>query len=305
MLLVTGASGFLGSALAREAVAAGLEVAGTYHRNRFDTGGVRMIRVDLGDPSAVRPLLSQVKPDWVVNCAAFTNVDECEGDPIRARQVNSEIPRALAAGCAEAGIQMLQVSTDSVFDGKRGRYSEADSSSPLNVYAQTKLEGERAVLDELADGLVIRTNFIGLSPGRASGLADWLANRFERGERVPGFTDVVFAPLLVGEVARTALEMMKLALRGVYHVCASDSVSKYEFACLLGEALGFNRNMVDPTSLAAAGLRAPRPMNTSMSPRRAEIALGHRLPEVGVAIASYARLRGANASMVLNPATEA
>jgi len=294
MLLVTGASGFLGSNIAREAIVAGLPVRGTYHRNAFRMDGLQVFGVDLSQAAEVRDLLTRTKPDWVVNCAAYTNVDDCEIDPDRARSLNVGLPQTLAAECANAGIRMMHVSTDSVFDGRRGGYTEEDSPAPLNVYAQTKLEGEHAVTAALSGALVVRTNFIGLSPGSDAGLADWIAGKFERKERVSGFTDVVFAPLLANEVARIALEMMQVGLQGLYHVNARDSVSKYEFACRLGEALGAGREMVDPTSIEAAGLPARRPMNTSLSPRKTECALGRQMPEVDAAIGGYAELRAAN-----------
>ncbi len=294
MLLVAGASGFLGSTLAREAVAAGYDVTGVCHLNKISASGVRVVAADLSDGAVARTVVSGVKPDWIINCAASTDIDECERDPDGARRLNVEMPGTLAAICAERGVRLTHISTDSVFDGRAGGYAEQDETGPLNVYARTKLDGELAVLDVLPDALVIRTNFIGVSPSRRSGLADWLTTRFSANQRISGFTDVVFAPLLSNDLARIVLEMMELRLGGLYHAAASDSATKYEFACLLGDALGYDTSLVARATIASAEFSAPRPLNTSLSPRRLEGALKRRMASVNDAVKGYAATHAAH-----------
>lgn len=293
MLLVAGASGFLGSNLTHEALASGRSVVLAVHRRTVDRPGIRVVSTDLTAASAARELLRRLEPQWVVNCAAFTNVDECERDPERAHALNVELPRALAAACAEAGVGLVHISTDSVFDGERGNYAENDEPAPVNVYARSKLEGERAVQDVLPDALVLRTNFIGISHSRRVGFADWITTRLESGERMRGFTDVIFAPLLANELARLVLAAIDSKLQGLYHASARDACSKYDFACRLGAALGFDSTLVDRASLADAKLTARRPLNTSLSSSRLERALGRPMPSVEMAIAGYVALHAA------------
>jgi dTDP-4-dehydrorhamnose reductase len=291
MLLVTGASGFLGGTVCVEALASGRQVVGTVHRSSATQPGLRVVTNDLTQPGAANVLLASLQPRWVVNCAGFTNVDACEREPQQAHTLNVEVPRMLATACADAGAAFVHISTDSVFDGQRGNYSEDDVPAPLNVYARTKLEGERAVLEAFADALVIRTNFIGASPSGSSGLADWVASKLESGERVPGFTDVTFAPLLTNELARIILATTESNLHGLYHAGARDACTKYDFARRLGAALGFDSNLVEPASVANAALAATRPLNTSLSSSRLETALRRRMPSVDNAVAGYAVLR--------------
>jgi dTDP-4-dehydrorhamnose reductase len=226
-----------------------------------------------------------------VNCAGLTNVDACERDREQAHALNVELPRMLATACADAGAGFVHISTDSVFDGERGNYSEDDAPAPLNVYSQTKLEGEHEVLKAFPEAMVIRTNFIGASPSGTSGLADWVVSKLESGERVPGFTDVTFAPLLTNELARIILAMTESNLHGLYHAGARDACTKYDFARRLSGALGFDPNLVEPASVADAALAARRPLNTSLSSSRLETALRRRMPSVDNAVAGYAVLR--------------
>jgi dTDP-4-dehydrorhamnose reductase len=290
MLLVTGASGFLGRHLAREAVAAGRPVALAVHHHASDLPELKVVRADLTVPRAARDLLRRIEPQWVVNCAAFTNVDECERNPARSHALNVELPRLLAEACAEAGAGLVHISTDSVFDGKRGSYSEEDEAAPVNVYARSKLEGERAVEDEYPEALVLRTNFIGVSRSRHAGLADWITTKLESGERILGFTDVIFAPLLVNELARIILAAIDSRLEGLYHTSARDACSKYNFARRLAAAIGLDSGLVDRAVVADANLAAPRPLNISLSPLRLERALGRPMPSVEDAISGYAAL---------------
>ncbi len=293
MLLVTGASGFLGGTIAVEALASGRAVVGAVHEHTVEQSGLRAVSVDLTTPSAAEELVNRLQPEWVVNCAGLTNVDECERDPERAHLLNVELPRNLAASCGEAGVGLVHISTDSVFDGTRGGYSEDDEPAPVNVYAESKLEGERAVHERLPDALVIRTNFIGISPSRSVGLADWISSRLESGERIPGFTDVTFAPLLTNELARIVFGAMETRLKGLYHATASNTMTKFDFAISLAAALGLDTDLVERASLAESTLIARRPLNTSLSSLRLEAALRRTMPTVENAIRGYATLHSA------------
>ena len=293
MLLVTGASGFLGRTVALEARAAGHAVVRVVHQNSVDDTIPEPVSADLTAPAAARILLGQFRPAVVANCAALADVDECERNPERARLLNVEAPRSLAAACAELGVGLVHISTDSVFDGKRGNYKESDEPAPVNLYARSKLDGERAVQDAFPEALILRTNFIGTSGSRRIGLADWICSRLEAGENVQGFDDVIFSPLLANELARVVLAAIDCGLRGLYHASASDSCSKYDFARRLAIESGFDESLVTRACLADAKLHAPRPLNTSLSPSRLETALGRHMPPVSAAISGYVALRSA------------
>jgi len=291
MLLVAGASGFLGANALLEAVDAGREAAGVFHDTPIACDGIRTISADLAAGDTAREVLDSVRPDWVLNCAALADVDGCERDPDLARRVNAELPRALAAACREAGVRLLHISTDSVFDGRRGNYEENDQAAPVNTYSRTKLEGERAVSEELPDALIVRTNFFGVSPGERTGLADWIIRGLTAGHRIAGFTDVVFTPLLINEAVRVMFAMMDSGLAGVYHLGGSTRLSKHDFAVLLARGLELDEKLVKPAKLADAELGAPRPRNTSLCSSRAEAALGKPMASVESSIALLGKFR--------------
>jgi dTDP-4-dehydrorhamnose reductase len=299
MLLIAGASGFLGANALLEAIDAGREVAGAFHHTPVHCSGISAFEADLTNPGAARAILALVRPDWVLNCAALADVDGCERDPAAARRINTDMARTLAESCRAAGARLLHISTDSVFDGKSGNYSEKDEPSPINVYAQTKLDGERAVAEELPDALIVRTNFFGISPGERTGLADWVIRELTAGNRVPGFTDVAFAPLLANDLARVLFAMMDGGLSGLYHL-GSTRVSKFDFVVLLARTLGLDEKLVQPARISDGALRAARPRDTSLCSAQAESALGERMASVESSIVLFEQLRSSGHAGRLN-----
>lgn len=300
VLLITGASGFLGTNALLAALDEGRDVVCAFNNTPVAHEGVRAVEADLSTPDAASKLLDCFEPEWVLNCAAMANVDACEREPDAAQRVNAELPRALALACREAGTRLVHISTDAVFDGNDGDYRETDVAVPINVYGRSKLAGERAVLDALPDALIARTNFVGLSAGGQTGIADWIIGELEAGRRVLGFTDVIVTPLLANDLATILFAMMDARLEGLYHVGGRHAVSKFDFAVMLARELALNDSLVEPASVNDSQLLAPRPCNISLCSARLESALNRKMPTVESSIARLGELRRAGYGERLN-----
>lgn len=291
MILITGASGLLGANLALCAQQRGMDVVGLYHRHPLAAAGTRWLQVDLTDAPAVQEHLLKLRPQWVAHCAAMTDVDRCQQLPQEARALNTEATRNLAAAAHRVGAGMVYISTDSVFDGRAGHYSEQDATRPINVYANTKLSGEQAVQAELDRALIIRTNIYGWNAQDKQSLAEWVLARLESGEPVPGFHDVTFCPMLANDLSETVLDMIDRRLTGLYHVAGSEACSKYEFALRLGQVFGLDCSGVTPVSVEDAQLKAPRPKNTSLDTSSVSKVLGRQMPGVASGLERLKELR--------------
>ena len=148
-LLVTGARGQVGWELARSLQPLGEVIA------------LDRQRADLGDPAALRAIVEEIRPQVIVNAAAYTAVDKAEQDQATAQTINAQAPSILAEQAARNGALLVHYSTDYVFDGSKSQpYSEDDAPNPVNVYGHTKLEGERAIAAQGADWLVLRTSWV-------------------------------------------------------------------------------------------------------------------------------------------------
>jgi dTDP-4-dehydrorhamnose reductase len=279
-LLVTGASGLLGLNLAVAAVCRPGKVVGVVRSNPVYLKGMDTVVADLTDRDEARRLVESVRPSWIVHCAAATNVDWCERNPAAAYRANAEATGWLAAAARRADAGFVYVSTDSVFAGGTGDYREDDPPAPVNVYARSKVAGERAVTGECDRHLILRTNLFGWGLPTSRSLAEWVLATLEGGGEVPGFRDVVFNPLLVNDIAEMLLLLTENGTTGTLHLGSADYVSKYEFARQLAEVFGFAPERVRATSADEADFDAPRPRNTTLRTERAATALGRPMPSV-------------------------
>ncbi|MGD9093846.1 MAG: SDR family oxidoreductase [Anaerolineales bacterium] len=285
-ILVTGASGLLGLNLALEA-AKDHDVVGIIKDHPIKTDTFTVLQTDLLAPGAVEDLLDQSQPDWIIHCAALANVDACETDPLLAQKLNSELPRKLATYVGRGGARLLHVSTDAVFDGQRGGYSEQDMPNPLSVYARTKLDGERAVVESNPDAIIARVNLYGWSLSGKRSLAEFFFNNLSGGIGVSGFTDVFFCPLLVNDLADIFLKMLDSGLSGLYHVLSPECISKYQFGTAIAQKFGFDQQLITPTSVESGGLRAKRSPRLTLRVDKLTQALGEPPPDLSTGLDSF------------------
>lgn len=276
-LLITGASGLLGLNLAVTA-AHKHEVYGVVNRHLLTATDFAVVATDLLHLEAAGSIIKTVRPDWIVNCVAQTDLDVCEKEPQQAQQINTRLPEVLARAARAADIRFLHISTDAVFDGAQDRYKETDRPTPVSVYARTKLDGEQAVMAANPDALIARVNFYGWSLTGRRSLAEWFINNLRQGKQINGFTDVHFCPLLVNDLANLLLEMMELGLSGLYHVVGADCISKYDFGLALANRFGLDQTLIRPASVKDGGLMAKRSSNMHLDTTRLTEALGYPPP---------------------------
>ena len=244
-VLITGAGGQLGLDLVGCCEVAGDDVAAASHAE-----------LDVADRDAVHGCVSMVQPDVVINCAAWTAVDDCESDPERALAQNAMAVRWLAESCDRAAARLVQISTDYVFDGSLDRpYHEWDVTMPQSVYGTSKLAGEHEALQLGAAATVVRTSWLCSQHG---------ANMVRTIMRLADqHTELAFVDDQIGHptfTADLALMIRRLAVDrrcGVHHVTNQTATSWYGFAREVVAAMGKNPDMVRP--ITTAELQPARP----------------------------------------------
>jgi dTDP-4-dehydrorhamnose reductase len=246
---------------------------------------------DFSHPDELAAMVKREEPDVVVNAAAYTAVDKAESEPEVARLVNAKGPAALAKVARETGAWLVHYSTDYVFDGaKDGPYVESDPTSPLNVYGQTKLEGEQAIGASGARHLIFRTSWVH-APGGNNFIAKMLSLAQARDE-LKVIDDQVGAPTsarLIAEVTRRAVERIEHGwpiAPGTYHLTASGETSWNGYArFVIGEAIARGIPLratpenVLPVPSSAFPTPARRPLNSRLSTLKLRDALALELPE--------------------------
>jgi len=235
------------------------DVVATFFNNKVGIPGVTWKPIDLSDPAAAKEVIFEIKPDYIINCAAEANVDRCEANPELAYKLNRDAAANIAIAAMDVGAKLIHISTDAVFDGIKGTYSEEDTPAPINMYGKSKLEGERAVLEIYPAALILRTNFFGLAIEQKKGLAAWFLDNLEAGRTCGGFSDVMFSPVLVDELADLLLDLVNSKARGVLHAGGIDCLSKLDFGRKLARCFGLNMDLIIPARVADANLPALRP----------------------------------------------
>jgi dTDP-4-dehydrorhamnose reductase len=276
-ILVTGASGLLGLNFALQ-TAGQHEITAVVHSHPLSGVPFQVYQADLSQPGAAARLLEQTQPEVIINAAAIAILDTCEAYPALAHQMNAVLPGELAEEAARRSFRMVHFSTDAVFDGIKGDYTESDQPNPINHYARTKLAGEQAVLSANPDALIARVNFYGWSLNGQRSLAEHFFYALSKGQPVKGFTDIQFCPLQVNDLVDILLRMLDLELSGLYHVVSSECLNKYDFCCRLARQFGFDEDLIAPVSWLEGGLRANRSANLTLSSAKLEKALRAPLP---------------------------
>lgn len=256
-VLITGAGGQLG----RDLLVA-------FHGD--DVVGLPRAELDVSNRDQVLAAMSDYVPDLVVNAAAYTKVDDCEADPELAWRVNSGGSWWIAEACSRIGARMLHLSTDYVFDGTADRpYTEFDATNPQSVYGRTKVAAERLIQDTLDAHWIVRTSWLHGAHGH-NFVKTMLRLGRER-DRLRVVADQVASPTFTADLApavkRLAYDDVPY---GTYHLTNSGHCTWHQLAEAVFEIAGM-RVAVDATDTASWGAPAPRPANSVLDNRKAQL----------------------------------
>lgn len=253
-ILVTGANGMVAGSVIRQSLAAGDDVIGLSRES-----------LDIADRKAVFDSILTYRPDAVINCAAFTDVDGAEAAPERAFAVNESGVRNLAAATATAGCVFVTISTDYIFDGqKSGFYTQRDLPAPLGVYGKSKRAGEIAAFSENAASIIVRSGWIFGLGGKnfLSKIPDFFRNQTP----FTAIADAFGTPTYSEDLADRLRELAAAALPGVYHITnAGPGTSYFGFAEAVRNAMNTDAESPEPIKSASLNRPAPRPLNSRLA----------------------------------------
>lgn len=271
-VLITGASGLLGRALLQADWGSGVERLAC-GRSRDSVEGVTSHAVDLGRIDAVMDLWRQLQPDRVIHTAAVTNVDQCETEPELARRLNRDAVAHVAEASASVGARVLHLSTDYVFDGASGPYSETDATNPLSHYGRMKLASEAPVLD--AGGLVVRTLWLyGHLRSVRPNLVTWPLTAMLRGEPMRIVSDQWGNPTYVHDLARALVQLSQQDCAGLFHMGGATFLTRVELVQQVAAYFQLDDGAMQTITTAEANQAAPRPLRSGLRTDAIEAVLG-------------------------------
>jgi dTDP-4-dehydrorhamnose reductase len=274
---VTGANGMLGGEAVAQLAGKHEVLALGFGPGRPPEGSYRWVEADLGDGFSVERALLAFGAQAVLHAGAVTDVDGCEKEPATAFRVNTGGTEQVARACRALGARLVAVSTDYVFDGACGPYSEEDLPNPRGVYAQSKMAGEWAALSIAPDSAVVRVAVV--YSGRATArptFATQVVDKLGRGEVVKAFDDQFTSTTLAASGAAMCLELLlEHAYRGVLHVSDETVMDRVDFARRVAARFGLTGAIV-PVKTADVKLLAPRPLRGGLKVARAAGMLRNR-----------------------------
>lgn len=267
-LLITGASGLLGYKVTQLALRKGHEVYSLYNENEIKLG--TPIKLDITNQGAISKVITELKPEAIIHTAAYTNVDGCESNKNLAWKVNVEATRNIALESALIHAHLIYVSTDYVFDGEKGFYSEEDQTNPINHYGHTKLKGEELVKKHSQELCISRTSVIfGWGKTEKLNFATWIINKLKQKKDVKVLTDQYVSPTLNTNLAEMLLEIADRRIGGILHIAGATRISRYEFALRLAEVFKLDKQFILPAVMNEMLWNAKRPKNSSLNVNRA------------------------------------
>jgi perosamine synthetase len=287
-ILITGVSGLLGCNLAYY-FRNRYELTGLYNSHPLTIRGMTTSKCDLVDSGDLKEILDSFSPDVIIHCASLTEIDKCETDREKTKKINvtatGDIVKALDG---DISVKLIYISSDSVYDGVKGDYSETDEINPQNYYGVTKYEGEVEVRRH-PNHLILRTNIFGWNFQDKRSLGEWILFELKSGNRINCFKDAGFSTIYTLELARIVEIAIRNNLTGTFNCGASDSTSKYEFAVNLSDLFGLDKSLINPISIDDFSFSAKRGKNLTLNVKNLQKELGYRLPTIDQSLDAFYR----------------
>lgn len=297
-ILITGSNGLLGQKLVD--LLAGDESYETFAtakgENRLIVSeGYSYLEMDITDTNQVDEVLTQVKPDVIIHTAAMTNVDQCELEKDACWKLNVTAVEILIGACKKHNIFLEHVSTDFIFDGTSGPYSEEDAPNPVSFYGWSKYAAEKAVIHSDIQWAIARTVLVyGIAHDMSrSNIILWVKKSLEEGRAIKVVTDQVRTPTLAEDLAMGCFLIADQRAEGVFHISGKDFLTPYEMAIMTADYFSLDKSLISPTDASAFTQPARRPPRTGFDLKKSRNVLGYEPHTFREGIALLAKQTGA------------
>lgn len=280
-ILVTGANGFVGQELVQVLAQRGHIVIATGKgptRLVEENSSVRYVAADITHPFELQAIIESEKPTAIVHCAAMSQVDECEQKQKEAHNINVEATARLVLDAEEHNCFFLFVSTDFVFDGEKGMYTEEDDVNPISWYGQTKLEAEAIVQTAEVPWAIVRTCLVygnAYSHGRST-IFSWLRDNLKAGRNCKVVDDQFRTPTYVNDLAIGIALVLEQRKTGIWHISGEEVFTPYRMGLAIAELGGWDAGLMERVTAASFTQPGKRPAKTGFDIQKAKKELGYQ-----------------------------
>ena len=286
-MLITGVSGLLGNNLScyfRNK----FEILGLFNRHPVYIENIRTRKCDLMDRNGIIEIVNEFHPHIIVHCASLTNIDQCELEKSTTKAINVDATKYIVQAIDGQEAKLIYISTDAVYDGVNGNFSESDDITPQNYYGQSKYEGELEILKK-ENSLIFRTNIFGWNIQEKESLGEWILEALKKGQAIHGFRDAIFSSIYTMEFAKILDIALQKELNGLFNCASINPCSKYHFSTKIADLFGFDQSCINPISIDEFGFRAKRGKDLSLDVSKLQNALNYKMPTIEYSIESFYR----------------
>lgn len=234
-------------------------------------------QIDIADKTSVKKVIYEFYPDFIINTAAYTNVDRCEFEKETAWKVNALGPEYLAFFSMAVGAHLIHISTDYIFDGSAGPYSETDKPNPINYYGRSKLAGENAVRSSRNDFTIIRTNVLyGPAKFGRPDFVKWVVENLREKKEIKIVIDQINNPAYIDDLVGAMVKIVKYRKRGIFNIGGPEFLSRYDFTLRIADYFELDKSLIKKIVTEDLKQPAPRPLKSGLITLIAETELSYK-----------------------------
>jgi len=267
-VLITGASGQLGNSVIKILYKKYNLIATDININNINDTNISYEVLDITNSKNIKSIVSKYNPDIIINLASFTDVDGCELNPEKAHLINT---KSVELVLENFDGQFIHISTDYVFDGLNGPYSERDSTNPLNVYGDTKLEAEMVLQDSSLNWCILRTNVLfDYFQGTSASFLNWVIDSLQSSKTINIVNDQWNNPTWTQNFAEIIELVINKNVKGIYNYGGADYLNRYEFAKIIADVYDLDKSLIFQTSTDNLNQPARRPLKGGLKTEKIE-----------------------------------
>lgn len=277
-ILVFGSNGLLGQRLAEHYIEdLNTDLLCASIEEKSIIGNVQYLSADITERKIIGKIIKDFQPQFIINASAYTDVDKSETEKILAQKINVDGVANIANYSSIVNSHLIHISSDYVFDGREGPYTEDDIPNPINYYGRTKLAGENAIKKYDTRHTILRTNVLfGLGENVKSDFVKWLIEMLKNNKPVRIVDDQINNPTFVDDLVDAISRVVEYNKTGLFHVGGAEFLNRYEFALKIADFGGFDKSLITPVKTAMLNQPARRPLNSGLITLKAETELGYK-----------------------------
>jgi len=299
-ILITGGAGFLAQNIFKY-LNDNFDLYLTFYNTKPNITYSKYFKTNLENYYQIKNLISNIKPDYIINTAGLTNVEECKKKKAQAYKKNVQIVYNLSKICKINKIKFIHISTDHLFEGNNLCYKEIDKPKPLNTYAKTKFLAEKIIKKKLKNYIIIRSNFFGWDKKGSKKFFSWIFESLQNKKNIKLYSDVFFSPVSSFVLSKVITKLIKNKFLGTINVSSNERVSKYDFAILLAKIFNFKTKYIQKIKYKDLDTKIKRPFDMTLSNSKLKKIIKIKIPKLNKQIQEISNHRFKGVFDDINP----